>query len=208
MTICLCKSNLFHQPQKKETGSIARVNTATRVWSTLKCICNSKQSHFNSLRHLIRLDLRVCCRQKARLAHSAAPKPTKKTRSLRKRYDTTLRSDGKRVVTIDGVVYEFEGQDGKKLKRLEATAEQQDQQPDILTPVKTTVSISGQQYVRTRNGNLVRRRATPRKSVRPLFERFANRLLTRVLPTWLSETMQSKKNSHVGILQRRVRLYV
>ena len=37
---------------------------------------------------------------------------------MRRKYDTQLDTRGKRVVVIDGVVYEFEG-DGKKLKRTE-----------------------------------------------------------------------------------------
>ena len=64
-------------------------------------------------------------RQKARLAHSSllqtkAPLPTFKpiTRRPRRKYDTQVDERGKRVVVIDGTVYEFEG-DGKKLKRMD-----------------------------------------------------------------------------------------
>lgn len=64
-------------------------------------------------------------RQKARLAHSSLLqtkpppstfKPT--TRRPRRKYDTQVDERGKRVVVIDGTVYEFEG-DGKKLKRMD-----------------------------------------------------------------------------------------
>ena len=121
-------------------------------------------------------------RQKARLAHTTKPKEARRSgvRLPRRAYDTTVSADGKKVVNIDGVVYEFEG-DGKKLKRIEGRTYRtkplqpsltiafcpgmsEDQpEPEVITPTRSSFSISGQQYIRTRNGNLVRRKATPKK---------------------------------------------
>jgi hypothetical protein len=166
-------------------------------------------------------------RQKARLAHSSLlqtkpPLPTFKptTRRPRRKYDTQVDERGKRVVVIDGTVYEFEG-DGKKLKRMDGgsfsffaislvsflfstttyifhipiqtilasdvstmtttstsnvnidSANADQIEPDIITPTRSSFSISGQQYVRTRAGNLVRRKSSGvglnRKCVRLVF---------------------------------------
>jgi hypothetical protein len=173
-------------------------------------------------------------RQKARLAHSSLlqtkpPLPTFKptTRRPRRKYDTQVDERGKRVVVIDGTVYEFEG-DGKKLKRMDGgscfffvvcsssrlsslvsflfstttytfpmsirtilasdvstmtttstsnvnvdSANADQTEPDIITPTRSSFSISGQQYVRTRAGNLVRRKSSGvglnRKCVRLVF---------------------------------------
>ena len=117
-----------------------------------------------------------------------------------------VNDQGKRVVEVDGVVFEFEG-DGKRLRRVEgglslfgcfelndeeeeerrgerklmhalvllvvyvcrlgtkktdpttASQDNADGSPQT-TPTRSSFSISGQQYLRTRNGNLVRRKSS------------------------------------------------